>query len=89
MAFFKRPSNTPVSTAGILDKDIPLCAQPEDSISDLSWSPVSNHLAVASWDTKVRIYEVNASGRSEGKAIFQGGGPILSCHWSKVSHQSL
>ncbi len=56
---------------------------PEDSISDLSFSPQSAHLAVASWDKKVRIYEVNASG-GEGKAYFEHEAPVLSCDWSPV-----
>jgi mRNA export factor len=86
MSFMSRtsapaPAN---SSLGDLSKDIPLSAPPDDSISDISWSPASNHLAVASWDAKVRIYEINESGGSEGKAMFEGEGPILSCDWSKV-----
>ena len=72
------------NTNGDISKDIPLTAPPEDGISDLSFSPVSEHLAVASWDKKVRIYEINAQGSSEGKALFEHEQPVLSCCWSKV-----
>jgi mRNA export factor len=72
------------STLGDLSKDVALSNPPEDSISDIDFSPQSQHLAVASWDKKVRIYEISASGGSEGKAFFDHEGPVLSCHWSKV-----
>jgi mRNA export factor len=70
------------NTLGDLSKDIQLNHGPEDSISDLSFSSQSDHLAVASWDKKVRIYEVNDQGVSEGKALFEHEGPVFSCHWS-------
>ncbi|KAI9801307.1 MAG: RNA export factor gle2 [Piccolia ochrophora] len=68
---------------GDLSKDVALNSPPEDSISDLSFSTQSDHLAVASWDKKVRIYEINSTGGSEGKALFEHEGPVLSTHWSK------
>ncbi|KAJ5789842.1 uncharacterized protein N7518_006853 [Penicillium psychrosexuale] len=55
---------------------------PEDSISELAWSPIANHLAVSSWDHNVRIYDVTRSVKGEGKAMFSFGGPVLSCAWS-------
>jgi mRNA export factor len=70
-------------TQGDLSKDVPLANPPEDSISDMSFSPQSDHLAVASWDKKVRIYEIDAQGQSQGKAMFEHEGPVLSCCWSK------
>ncbi|KAI9850085.1 MAG: RNA export factor gle2 [Thelocarpon superellum] len=76
-------SSSASSTLGDLTKDVALTAPPEDSISDIAFSPQSDHLAVASWDKKVRIYEINASGGSEGKALFEHEGPVLSTHWSK------
>ena len=72
------------NTLGDLSKDITLQSPPDDSVSDLSFSPVSEHLAVASWDKKVRIYEINQTGGSEGKALFEHEAPVFSCHWSKV-----
>lgn len=77
-------SASSANTLGDLSKDIPLNNPPEDSISDLSFSPVSEHLAVASWDKKVRIYEILSSGQSEGRALFEFEAPVFSCHWSKV-----
>jgi mRNA export factor len=74
---------------GDLSKDVALTLPPEDSISDLCFSPVSNHLAITSWDEQVRIYEINASGGSEGKAMYKHDGPALSCHWSPVSRFGL
>jgi mRNA export factor len=79
--------NTSASTAntlGDLKNDITLNSPPEDSISDLSFSPQSAHLAVASWDKKVRIYEINNTG-GVGRAAFDHEAPVLSCHWSPVS----
>ena len=73
------------NTTGDISKDVPLNQPPEDSISDLRFSPASEHLAVASWDKKVRIYEINEQGQSEGKALFEHEAPVLSCCWSPVS----
>ncbi|MCJ1475411.1 RNA export factor gle2 [Lambiella insularis] len=64
-------SNTP----GDISKDITLTSPPEDGISDLSFSPQADYLAVASWDKQVRIYEINSSGQSEGKAKFDHEAP--------------
>lgn len=83
--------NNPTSTAstsnatmGDISKDIALSSPPEDGISDISFSTQSEHLAVASWDKKVRIYEINGQGGSEGKALFEHEQAVLSCCWSKV-----
>ncbi|KAJ5490553.1 hypothetical protein N7453_011378 [Penicillium expansum] len=62
------------NTTGDISKD--------DGISDLRFSPTSEHLAVASWDKKVRIYEINDQGQSEGKALFEHEAPVLNCCWS-------
>ncbi|KAK0514722.1 hypothetical protein JMJ35_003339 [Cladonia borealis] len=75
------------NTTGDISKDVALSNPPEDGISDLSFSPQSEHLAVASWDKKVRIYEINAQGGSEGKALFEHEAPVLSCCWSKDGRQ--
>jgi mRNA export factor len=73
------------NTLGDLSKDVIVKNPPEDSISDLAFSTQSDHLAVASWDNKVRIYEVLSTGEAEPRAVFEHEGPVLSCHWSKVS----
>ena len=83
---FGSSSATQANTLGDLSKDVALSSPPEDSISDLCFSPVSNHLACTSWDNKVRIYEINASGNSEGKALYEHEGPAFSCHWSPVCY---
>src|SRR5438034_9253103 len=79
-------SNT---ATGDLSKDVALTSPPEDSISDLAFSPVSDYLAVSSWDKKVRIYEINEQGMSEGKAIFEHEAPVLNCCWSPVGINAL
>lgn len=82
--FGRSPSVPSSTTTGSIAKDVALVSPPEDSISDLSWSPAANHLAVASWDSKVRIYDVTHSSAGEGKAVINFEGPVLSCAWSKV-----
>lgn len=77
-------SSTTNATVGDISKDVALTAPPEDGISDIAFSPQSEHLAVASWDKKVRIYEINAQGGSEGKALYEHEQPVLSCCWAKV-----
>jgi len=74
------------NTTGDISKDVALNQPPEDSISDMAFSPASDHLAVASWDKKVRIYEINEQGLSEGKALFEHEAPVLSCCWAPVRH---
>lgn len=71
------------NTMGDLSKDIQLNSPPEDTISNIAFSPQSDHLAVSSWDKKVRIYEVNAQG-GEGKALFEHEAPVFDCDWSRV-----
>ena len=73
------------SAQGDISKDVEVKQPPEDSISDLSFSWQSEHLAVSSWDKKVRIYEIDGQGNSTGKAFFEHEGPVLSCTWSNVS----
>jgi mRNA export factor len=85
---FGKPAATAASVAGDLSKDVQLASPPEDSISALSWSPVANHLAVSSWDDKVRIYDVTNSPTGNGVAVIDFGGPPLDCDWSKVCYLS-
>ncbi|EHY57289.1 RNA export factor gle2 [Exophiala dermatitidis] len=76
-------TTTPSSTTGDVSKDVALTSPPEDSTSDLQFSPAADFLAVASWDKKVRIYQVNEQGQSEGKAAMDFEAPVLSCAWSE------
>ena len=73
-------SNTP----GDISKDVVLTNPPEDSISDVAFSPTHDFLALASWDKQVRIYEISATGESKPQAKIDHEGPALTCCWSKV-----
>jgi WD40 repeat protein len=85
-SLFGRSSSAPSASpsTGELANDVTLTSPPEDSISDLAWSPKTNFLAVASWDSKVRIYDVTQNSAGEGMAVINFDGPVLGCHWSKV-----
>jgi mRNA export factor len=72
------------STTGDVSKDVALVQPPEDSVSGLAFSPTADFLAVSSWDKKVRIYQVNEQGQSEGKAAMDFDAPVLGCAWSEV-----
>lgn len=83
-------NGTTLSSAakGMLDKDVVLPGGPEDTISALRWSPVANHLAAASWDGKVYIYDATNSTSTDtvkGVAAITVGSPVLDCDFSKVS----
>ena len=77
------------NTVGDLKQDVELSSPPEDSITDLAFSPAqqADYLAVSSWDKKVRIYEINSNGQSAGKHMYEHDGPVFSCDFSKVSLQ--
>ncbi|KAK4238954.1 WD40-repeat-containing domain protein [Achaetomium macrosporum] len=71
---------------GLLDKDVEFPKGPEDTISALRWSPVSNHLAASSWDGKVYIYDASNSTSTtsiRGVAAITVGAPVLGCDFSK------
>ena len=62
--------------------DLEVPQGPEDSISELAFSPTAEILSVASWDNKVRIYEIGQGGAT-GKAIYEHTAPVLSTHFSR------
>ncbi|KAK3692356.1 WD40-repeat-containing domain protein [Podospora appendiculata] len=64
-------------------KDIAFPQDSQDTISSLSWSPVSNHLAAASWDGKVYIYDATNSSAIKGISMITTEGPVLDCDFSK------
>lgn len=76
------------TTTGDLGKDVALSTPPEDTISDLSFSPsttqTNDFLAVSSWDKKIRIYEITQTGQSEGRHAYGHDGPVFSCNFHKV-----
>ncbi|KAJ7284577.1 WD40-repeat-containing domain protein [Mycena rebaudengoi] len=80
MAFFSSSSNAGVNPA---QKDVEVADPPGDSISSLSFSNQADFLAVASWDNSVRVYEIGPGGKSQGKAMYQHEGPVLSVCWSQ------
>ncbi|KAI8970845.1 WD40-repeat-containing domain protein [Pilobolus umbonatus] len=63
--------------------DIEVSSPPTDGISSLTFSPVANLLAVSSWDSAVRIYDVQPTGVAIPKASYNHEGPVLSVDWSK------
>jgi WD40 repeat protein len=83
-SMFQSRQTTTATNLGDLSKDIKLASPPEDSTSALSWSPKNNYLAVASWDSKVRIYDVTAGDTGQGLTLIDLKGPALTCAWSPV-----
>lgn len=79
MALFSRTTTTQTELNTASDKNINNVA--EDSISSLSFSPQADLLSVASWDKKVRIYEVTPAGESRGVSLYEHQAPVLSTHW--------
>lgn len=81
-------ATTPSNTLGDLKGDVELGNPPEDSISDLAFNPnpadQKDFLAVASWDKKVRIYDILSSGLGQPKAQIEHDGPVLSVDFFKV-----
>jgi hypothetical protein len=79
-------ASSATATQGSIANDVTLNGAHTDSIQDLSFSPVSGHLSVASWDNKVYIYEVNEDGSNQGKTMMDLKAPALSTCWSKVCY---
>jgi mRNA export factor len=77
---------------GDLSKDVQLDNPPEDTISDLAFNPTAtdpkDFLAVASWDKKVRIYEILSTGQGQGKHLYEHDGPVFSVDFFKVGQTS-
>ncbi|GMM38530.1 RNA export factor [Saccharomycopsis crataegensis] len=62
--------------------DIDLANPPEDTVSDLAFSSQGEFLSVSSWDSKVRVYQIMGDGSSQGKAMYEHQGPVLSTRWT-------
>ncbi|KAI0152876.1 WD40 repeat-like protein [Xylariaceae sp. FL1272] len=71
------------NTMGDLKNDVAISNPPEDTVSDLTFAPNADILAVSSWDKKVRLYQIAANGNSEGKHIYEHEAPVLSVDFSK------
>jgi mRNA export factor len=84
-SLFGKPAQPPTTNlTGDLSKDVQLASGQDDSISALAWSPKANYLAVSSWDSKVRIYDVTQNPQGAGVAAIDFAGPVLTCDWSQV-----
>jgi mRNA export factor len=83
MSFLASGTSSTASTGQELVDDILINNGPEDSVPDMSFSPTQDLLAVASWDKKVRIYEIDSnSGQNQGRALYDHDGPVFSARWS-------
>ena len=58
---------------------------PEDSISNLSFSPNANNIVASSWNNAIRCWEVQDNGNTIARAEQQHSGPVLDCCWVAVS----
>lgn len=77
------PATTSAATGQELVNDSTVVNSPTDSITDVSFSPQLDLLAVASWDNKVRIYDIDANtGNSQGRALFEHEAPVFSARWT-------
>ncbi|CAK5279250.1 unnamed protein product [Mycena citricolor] len=82
MSFFSSNTNG-AGNSNVADKDIELTDPPPDSVSSMAFSNQADFLAVGSWDNSVRVYEIGQRGASQGKAMYQHQGPVLSVCWSQ------
>lgn len=65
--------------------DFEVVSPPDDSVSALEFSPGTlqqNYLIAGSWDSSVRCWEVEQSGKTVPKSIKNMGGPVLDVCWS-------
>jgi len=85
-------SASAANTVGDLKNDVAVANAPEDSISDLAFNPnpadQKDFLAVASWDKKVRVYEILPTGQAEGRHLYEHEAPVFGCDFSKVSTEA-
>lgn len=60
------------------------CVPPAtDGITEVAWCPTADYLAVASWDSQVRVYEVQGATRGTiAKTAVPHDGPVFSVSWS-------
>lgn len=72
------------ATIGDLKNDVAVASPPDDTVTDLVFSPTADILAVSSWDKKVRIYQIAGNGASEGKHIYEHDDAVFNVDFSKV-----
>lgn len=69
-------------------KDIEVTAPPDDTVSAMEFSPATlqqNFLLAGSWDSSVRLWEVESSGKTIPKQMQTMGGSVLDVCWADVS----
>ncbi|PSR83501.1 WD40-repeat-containing domain protein [Coniella lustricola] len=81
-------SASSANTVGDLKNDVAVNDLPTDSISNIAFNlnpaDQKDFLAVASWDKKVRIYEVDSnSGQAAGRHAYDHNGPVFGVHFFK------
>ncbi len=76
---------TKTTKCGSISKDVAVPCEAGDTISSIRWSQAADHLAVASWDGKVRIYDVATDLAAKGVALITATAPLFCCDWSLVS----
>uniref|UniRef100_A0A1B0GDN8 Uncharacterized protein n=1 Tax=Glossina morsitans morsitans TaxID=37546 RepID=A0A1B0GDN8_GLOMM len=73
------------STSANRMNDFEVVAPPEDSVSALEFSPATvqqNFLIAGSWDSSVRCWEVEQTGKTVPKSMKTMSGPVLDVCWS-------
>lgn len=69
-------------------KDLEVTSPPDDTVSAMEFSPIAlqqNFLLAGSWDSSVRLWEVESSGKTIPKQMQTMGGAVLDVCWTDVS----
>lgn len=69
-------------------KDIEVTSPPDDTVSAMEFSPIAlqqNFLLAGSWDSSVRLWEVEQTGKTVPKQMQTMGGAVLDVCWADVS----
>lgn len=71
-------------------KDFEVTSPPDDTVSAMEFSPSTlqqNFLIAGSWDSSVRCWEVESTGKTVPKQMKTMGGPVLDVCWADVRIQ--
>lgn len=75
---------TTATVTGSTANDVQVTDGPTDTISELRFSGQANHLASASWDGKVFVYDHTQVPSGTPVAQMDFDKPVLTCDWSPV-----
>jgi mRNA export factor len=64
------------------NRDFPVQNSPDDTVSSLTFSPVSNLLVGGGWSKDVCVWDIQANGSSIPKAKISHNQPVLCTDWS-------